>query len=103
MAAIRSETFLKKIVNYSTEDAIKMVLLVILKLLYTNYKLNSTIPVQYGKVKKWKNTELAECLRMSKQISKAFATKCLLPPNRMRFINSTNSLIMLIDGLLKIK
>jgi hypothetical protein len=27
----------------------------------------------------------------------------LLPPNRMRFINSTNSLIMLIDGLLKIK
>jgi superfamily II DNA or RNA helicase len=102
MAAIRSETFLKKIVHYSTEDAIKDGIVSDFKIIIHQYSLNSVIPVSYGKVKKWKNTELAECLRLSKAVTKAYGQhKMFAALNRMRFINSTNSLVHHVNNWIK--
>jgi hypothetical protein len=49
--AIRSETFLKKIVHYSTEDAIKDGIVSDFKIIIHQYSLNSVIPAPMVKLK----------------------------------------------------
>lgn len=92
--AIKTATKLQRIVNYSTEDAIKDGIVNNFNIIVHQYKLDNRIPMTYGKTKKWRNTELQECNRLSGNVSKTIGQQKMFHAlARMRFINSTASLV----------
>lgn len=88
-------TKLKQIVDYSTESAIRDGIINDFKVQVHLFKLNNTISVPFGGVKKWYSTDYKECLRMSKKVENSFGQeKMFAALFRMKMINSCKSLII---------
>lgn len=91
-------TELDLIVNYSTNQAIKDGIVSDYTIHIHKYQLNNIKIVEYGKIKKWKSTEKKECNRLSNRILKAMGEqKMFAALERMRFINSCDSLIECVN------
>ncbi len=94
LSSIKKITGLNLIVNYSTEEAIKDGIVANYSVIVHQYKLNSTIPVEYGKVKKWKSTEAKECARLTNGVNNNTGKqRMFFSLQRMHFINGNKSLI----------
>lgn len=94
LSDIKIYTGLDLIVNYSTSQAIKDGIVSDFTIYVHKYKLDNIKTVEYGRVKKWKSTEKKECNRLSNRVLKSIGQqKMYASLERMRFINSCNSLI----------
>jgi superfamily II DNA or RNA helicase len=90
------------IVNYSTEDAIKDGIVSDFSIFIHQYELNNSNYIEYGKTKKWKSTEKKECNRLGNRIlNSGGQQKMFAALERMRFINSTNSLFNAVSNWIK--
>lgn len=93
---------LSLIVNYTTEQAIQDGIVSDFTIYIHKYDLNNTKIVEYGKIKKWKSTEKKECNRLGNKIIRAHGDlKMWAALERMRFINSSNSLIISVNNWIK--
>lgn len=91
---IQGATGLRLIVNYSTEDAINDGIVNKFSIYVHKYSLNNLHYTEYGGKKKWMSTEKKECNRLGNRIIKTHGkAKMFAALNRMRFINSCDSLI----------
>lgn len=91
-------TGLKKRINYSTEQAIKDGIVCDYIIYIHQYKLDGITKRVFGKVKKWESTELKECNRLSNKVNTTLGQERFFHAlNRMRFINSCNSLINCVN------
>lgn len=98
LADIKFFTKMKLIVDYSTNKAIKDGIVSDFTIYVHRYNLNNTKIVEYGRVKKWKSTEKKECNRLSAFILKSSGQlKMFKSLERMRFINSCDSLIECVN------
>lgn len=98
LSDIKHYTKMKLIVNYSTNQAIKDGIVSDFTIYIHKYELNNTKIVEYGKIKKWKSTEKKECTRLSNFILKSSGQlKMFKSLERMRFINSCDSLIQCVN------
>ena len=94
LSDIKFYTKLKLIVNYPTSEAIKDGIVSDFTVYVHRYYLNNSRIIQFGKVKKWNSTEKKECNRLGNRILKLSGQqKMFASLERMRFINSCNSLI----------
>lgn len=94
LSDIKFYTKLKLIVKYSTSEAIKDGIVSDFTVHVHRYNLNNSKIIQFGKVKKWNSTEKKECNRLGNRILKVSGQqKMFASLERMRFINSCNSLI----------
>ena len=94
LSDIRFYTKLDLIVNYPTSEAIKDGIVSDFTVYVHKYELNNSKIIQFGKVKKWNSTEKKECNRLGNRILKLSGQqKMFASLERMRFINSCNSLI----------
>lgn len=90
------------IVNYSTEDAIKDGIVSDFTIYIHQYELDNSNYIEFGKSKKWKSTEKRECNRLSNRIlNTSGQQKMFAALERMRFINSTNSLFKAVNNWIK--
>jgi superfamily II DNA or RNA helicase len=90
------------IVNYSTEDAIRDRIVSDFSIVVHQYELNNSNYIEYGKTKKWKSTEKKECNRLGNRIlNSGGQQKMFAALERMRFINSTNSLFNTVSNWIK--
>lgn len=95
-------TRLKLIVNYSTEMAIADGIVSGYNVIVHTYKLDNIVRREYGKVKKWKATEASECRRLTFKINCAVGQQKMFHAlARMRFINSTYSLVDSVNKWIK--
>jgi len=102
LGAIKAHTKMKLIVNYSTEEAIKDGIVSDFNIFIHTYNLDATTQYEYGKVKKWKSTEKKECNRLSNRILQSYGEeKKWAALNRMRFINSSNSMINYVNNWIR--
>ena len=94
LSDIKFYTKLDLIVNYPTSEAIKDGIVSDFTVYVHKYELNNSKIIQFGKVKKWNSTEKKECNRLGNRILKLSGQqKMFASLERMRFINSCNSLI----------
>ena len=94
LSDIKFYTKLDLIVNYPTSEAIKDGIVSDFTVYVHKYELNNSKLIQFGKVKKWNSTEKKECNRLGNRILKLSGQqKMFASLERMRFINSCNSLI----------
>lgn len=94
LSDIKFYTKLKLIVNYRTSEAIKDGIVSDFTVYIHKYNLDNSRIIQFGKVKKWNSTEKKECNRLGNRILKLSGQqKMFASLERMRFINSCNSLI----------
>ena len=94
LSDIRFYTKLDLIVNYPTSEAIKDGIVSDFTIYVHKYNLDNSKIIQFGKVKKWNSTEKKECNRLGNRILKLSGQqKMFASLERMRFINSCNSLI----------
>ena len=94
LSDIKFYTKLNLIVNYPTSEAIKDGIVSDFTVYVHKYELNNSKIIQFGKVKKWNSTEKKECNRLGNRILKLSGQqKMFASLERMRFINSCNSLI----------
>ena len=94
LSDIRFYTKLDLIVNYPTSEAIKDCIVSDFTIYVHKYNLDNSKIIQFGKVKKWNSTEKKECNRLGNRILKLSGQqKMFASLERMRFINSCNSLI----------
>ena len=94
LSDIKFYTKLDLIVNYPTSEAIKDGIVSDFTVYVHKYELNNSKIIQFGKVKKWNSTEKKECNRLGNRILKLLGQqKMFASLERMRFINSCNSLI----------
>ena len=94
LSDIKFYTKLKLIVNYPTSEAIKDGIVSDFTVYIHKYNLDNSKIIQFGKVKKWNSTEKKECNRLGNRILKLSGQqKMFASLERMRFINSCNSLI----------
>lgn len=102
LSDIKLYTGMDLIVNYSTEEAIKDGIVSDFSIFVHQYNLNSTSIVEYGKTKKWNSTEKKECNRLGNRIINSNGQqKMFAALERMRFINSTNSLFNAVNNWIK--
>lgn len=102
LSAIKTETNLDLIVNYTTDKAIQDGIVSDFKVIIHKYNLNNSIPVQYGKVKKWTSTELKECNRLTRNVNNASGQQRMFNSiTRMHFINNNKSLIFFVNRWIK--
>lgn len=95
---LENSTGLKHIINYSTEQAIKDGIVCNYNVYIHQYKLDGITKKTFGKVKKWESTELKECNRLSNKVNTTSGQERFFHAlNRMRFINSCNSLINCVN------
>lgn len=91
---IKNVTALKLIVNYSTEKAIEDKIVNDFTVYVHQYKLSQTKINKYGKVKKWRSTDKREINRLTNKLNQSYGEDLKFAAlNRMRFINSSDSLI----------
>ena len=91
---IKYYTGLDLTINYPTEQAIKDGIVSDFKIIIYTYNLDNETIVEFGKKKKWKSTEYRECKRLSNRVDNSYGQEKMFHAlNRMRFINSCNSLI----------
>ena len=94
LSDIKFYTKLNLIVNYPTSEAIKDGIVSDFTIYVHKYNLDNSKIIQFGKVKKWNSTEKKECNRLGNRILKLLGQqKIFASLERMRFINSCNSLI----------
>lgn len=94
LSDIKFYTKLDLIVNYPTSKAIGDGIVSDFTVYVHKYNLNNSKLIQFGKVKKWNSTEKKECNRLGNRILKLSGQqKMFASLERMRFINSCNSLI----------
>lgn len=94
LSDIKFYTKLNLIVNYPTSEAIKDGIVSDFTVYVHRYNLDNSRIIQFGKVKKWNSTEKKECNRLGNRILKLSGQqKMFASLERMRFINSCNSLI----------
>lgn len=94
LSDIKFYTKLNLIVNYPTSEAIKDGIVSDFTVHIHRYNLDNSKLIQFGKVKKWNSTEKKECNRLGNRILKLSGQqKMFASLERMRFINSCNSLI----------
>jgi len=94
MNILKEYTGLSHIINYTTEEAIKDGIVANFSIVVHKYKLDDSIKLEFGKVKKWRSTELKECNRLSYKVDTSFGKEKMFHAlNRMRFINSCASLV----------
>ena len=94
LSDIKFYTKLNLIVNYPTSEAIKDGIVSDFTVYVHRYNLDNSKIIQFGKVKKWNSTEKKECNRLGNRILKLSGQqKMFASLERMRFINSCNSLI----------
>lgn len=94
LSDIKFYTKLNLIVNYPTSEAIKDGIVSDFTVHVHRYNLDNSRIIQFGKVKKWNSTEKKECNRLGNRILKLSGQqKMFASLERMRFINSCNSLI----------
>jgi len=99
---IKYWTKMKIIVNYTTEEAIKDGIVSDFSIFIHEYKLDDSNYIQFGKTKKWNSTEKKECNRLGNRILKSVGQqKMFAALERMRFINSTNSLFNVVNNWIK--
>lgn len=93
LSDLKIVTGLDLIVNYTTEDAIKDNIISDFKVFVHQYNLNSTNYIEFGKKTKWFSTDYKECKRLSKKVNLSEGKEQMFAAlNRMRFINSNQSL-----------
>lgn len=96
-------TGMSLIVNYSTEEAIKDGIVSDFTIYVHQYELDNKNLIEFGKVKKWKSTEKKECNRLGNRILNSYGeSKMFASLERMRYINSTNSLINAVNNWIKL-
>lgn len=99
---IQAVTNLKLIVNYPVEEAIKDGIVSDFNIYIHNYILDPITNYEFGKIKKWHTTEKKECNRLSNRILNSYGEeKKFAALNRMRFINSSNSLFKAVNTWIK--
>lgn len=102
LEATQFNTGLNLIVNYTTEQAIKDDIVSDFNIVIHTYNLNSTDKKWFGKVKKWQSTEVKECSRLTNKVNTTSGQeKFFHALNRMRFINSCDSLIDCVKNWIK--
>lgn len=104
MCDIRIHTQMKQIVNYTTEDAIADGLVLDFDVYIHVYSLDNTkIRTFSTSNRRWKNTDEGECTRLTDKVDKSpFGSQLMIHAlNRMRFINSNESLIGAIRAWIK--
>lgn len=102
LLAIKQHTKLELIVNYSTEQAIKDGIVSDFNIYIHQYSLDNLTKKWFGKVKKWQSTEQKECNRLSNKIKTTQGQeKFFASLNRMRFINSCDSLVNSVNNWIK--
>lgn len=95
-------TGMELIVNYPTEEAIKDGIVSDFTIFIHRYNLDETKLKEYGKVKKWRSTERKECNRLSNRVMNSIGQlKMFASLERMRFINSCDSLINKVNDWIK--
>ena len=95
---IKLNTGMDLIINYSTEEAIKDGIVSDFNIYIHTYNLDITIYREYGKVKKWKSTEFKENIRLSSRVNNTSGKEKMWNAlARMRFINTTQSLITCVN------
>ena len=98
LSDIKFYTKLNLIVNYPTSEAIKDGIVSDFTVYVHKYNLDNSKIIQFGKVKKWNSTEKKECNRLGNRILKLSGQqKMFASLERMRFINSCNSLIKKVN------
>lgn len=99
---IQFKTGLNLIVNYSTEQAIKDEIVSDFNIKIHTYNLDGINKKWFGKVKKWQSTEVKECNRLSNKVNTTNGQeKFFHALNRMRFINSCDSLVNCVNNWIK--
>lgn len=102
LEAIQYNTGLNLIVNYSTEQAIKDEIVSDFNIKIHTYKLDGINKKWFGKVKKWQSTEVKECIRLTNRVNTTNGQeKFFHALNRMRFINSCDSLVNCVNNWIK--
>lgn len=96
---IRQHTNLDLTIDYPTEQAIADGIVCNFNINVYIYPLDDKTSVEYGKIKKWKSTELKECNRLSRKVDTTYGKEKMFHAlNRMRFINSCNSLVNVVNA-----
>ena len=99
LKAIKEATGMSLTINYPTEKAIEDGIVSDFTVIIYEYSLDNIKPVVYGKTKQWQSTELKECNRLSKKVDTTFGKEKMFHAlNRMRFINSCESLITIVHN-----
>jgi superfamily II DNA or RNA helicase len=102
LSNIKLYSGMKMIVNYSTEQAIEDGIVSDFSIFVHQYDLDSSSMIEYGKTKKWKSTEKKECNRLGNRIiNTSGQQKMFAALERMRFINSTDSLFNAVSNWIK--
>ena len=98
LEALQFNTGLELIVNYPTEQAIKDGIVSDFNIQIHTYNLDATTVKEFGKVKKWKSTDLKECNRLSFKVnSSSGKEKMFAALTRMHFINNCDSLVNCVN------
>lgn len=91
---IKMHTGLSQIVNYTTEQAIADGIVSDFTIFVHRYDLDNKIKLERGKVKKWNSSDKSECGRLTRFLFNSYGeAKKFAAINRMRFINSNNTLV----------
>ena len=102
LSDIKLYTRMSMIVNYSTDEAIKDGIVSDFSIFIHQYELNNSNYIEFGKTKKWKSTEKRECNRLGNRIiNTSGQQKMFAALERMRFINSTNSLFNAVSNWIR--
>ena len=102
LQALKDYTGLDLTINYPTEQAIKDGIVCDFKIIIHQYNLDATTVKEFGKVKKWKSTDLKESNRLTHKVNNSYGQeKFFNALNRMRFINSCDSLVNFVKSWIK--
>jgi superfamily II DNA or RNA helicase len=102
LTSVKLSTGMELIVNYSTQEAIKDGIISDFTIFIHRYDLDKIKLKEYGKVKKWRSTERKECNRLSNRIiNSSGQLKMFASLERMRFINSCDSLVNKVNDWIK--
>lgn len=99
LETLKFHTGLNLIVNYTTEQAIKDGIVSDFNIQIHTYNLDATTVKEFGKVKKWKSTDLKECNRLSFKVNSSNGKeKMFAALTRMHFINNCDSLVNFVNN-----
>lgn len=92
LVSIYQNTGLKKIVDYSTENAINDGIISDFKIIVHMFSLDNTIKVKCGTKKTWFSTDYKECSRLTKKVQESKGnSKMFYSLQRRHFVNSCDT------------
>lgn len=99
LSSLKNFTSLKQIVNYTTEQAILDGIVSNFTIYIHQYNLDASLKLERGKVKKWNSSDKSECGRLTRMLFNSYGeAKKFTAINRMRFINSNNTLVQVVKN-----